>query len=332
MYILNVVNKTTKTSVPVQWASLFSKSNDRNQYEVVGLGWLMVRLIYRANVLHLHHVKSAFIVSILSIIFKKPVIYTMHGSPLLLSPLNKFLLFFTLFTADKLVVVNHSIIDELKTIPYLSRFSDEAVVINNGVDTAIKRVILPNVLQKYEISLEKNIVFHPARFVFEKNHEFIITALNQLKKNGFDDFLYVSAGDGPLREKVEEQVKALDLDSNVKFIGTITREEVLSLMSYSQLFLMPSVSEGLNVAFLEALVKRNNIIVSDIPSFRSFFSGNKINARDAGVSFVKPSDVEHMTSCILNTLSEPCAPEFNTDLIDIKNMAQSYHDAYYEIA
>lgn len=332
MYILNVVNKITETSVPVQWASLFSESDGRNQYEVVGLGWLMIRLILRANVLHLHHVKSAFIVSILSLIFRKPIIYTMHGSPLLLSSLNKFLLYFTLFFVDKLVVVNHSLIDELKTMPHLSRFCDEAVVVNNGVDPAIKKVIVPNILQKYEISLEKNIVFHPARFVFEKNHEFIISALNQLKKNGFDDFLYVSAGDGPLREKVEEQVKALELDSNVKFIGTITREEVLSLMSHSQLFLMPSVSEGLNVAFLEALIKKNNIIVSDIPSFRSFFSGNKINARDAGVSFVKLGGVDQMATCILNTLSEPCAPTFNIELIDIKNMAQAYHDAYYEIA
>ena len=58
-------------------------------------------------------------------------------------------------------------------------------------------------------------------------------------------------GDGPLRAKYEESAVAHDL--NVSFCGRLPNVEVADLMASARLFVMPSLREGLALAYLEAL-------------------------------------------------------------------------------
>ena len=61
----------------------------------------------------------------------------------------------------------------------------------------------------------------------------------------------VIAGEGPLRVRLEEKTKALGLTERVKFLGEI--DNVAELLSITDIFVLPTLSEGCSNVILEAM-------------------------------------------------------------------------------
>ena len=59
-------------------------------------------------------------------------------------------------------------------------------------------------------------------------------------------------GDGPLRNELEQQVKDLHITQSVRFTGFLDHAEVLNEISSSEVFVCPSLAEGLGNVFIEA--------------------------------------------------------------------------------
>jgi glycosyltransferase involved in cell wall biosynthesis len=79
-----------------------------------------------------------------------------------------------------------------------------------------------------------------------------------------DDNLYwVFAGNGPLWDKINEQVKRYKLD-RVIMPGLISREEIGRLFASSDLLLLPSTYESYGVVIQEAMMFGCSCIVSDV--------------------------------------------------------------------
>lgn len=93
------------------------------------------------------------------------------------------------------------------------------------------------------------IVGHVGRFVYQKNHEFLIRVFAEVHRR-FPDALLVLIGDGPLRGQVQRQVSSLRLENNVSFLGV--RSDVRELLQAMDVFLLPSRYEGLPLATVEA--------------------------------------------------------------------------------
>ena len=90
---------------------------------------------------------------------------------------------------------------------------------------------------------------HVGRFNYPKNHEFLIDMFNEVyKKNKNAVLLLVGDGDG--RSVIEEKVKNLKLDNNVKFLGI--RSDIHELMQAMDVFVLPSLYEGLGIVLIEA--------------------------------------------------------------------------------
>lgn len=60
----------------------------------------------------------------------------------------------------------------------------------------------------------------------------------------------VLVGDGPFKNKIEDQVKSLKLENKVKFLGS--RNDVNKILQAFDIFIMPSLWEGLGIAAIEA--------------------------------------------------------------------------------
>jgi len=81
-------------------------------------------------------------------------------------------------------------------------------------------------------------------------------------------------GDGPLRKRVEDKVRKLNITENFHFTGEIPRSLVLNLLEHSDIFVLPSEDEAFGIAVLEAISKgvvvvaRNDCGVSDIITHR----------------------------------------------------------------
>jgi len=102
-----------------------------------------------------------------------------------------------------------------------------------------------------------NITF-VGRLIGVKGVEILISALKDLKK----DFKVIIVGDGPDRKKLENLVKEYNLENRVIFTGW--RNDVPAILAASDIFVLPSYSEGLPIALLEAMAAGKACVVTDI--------------------------------------------------------------------
>lgn len=127
----------------------------------------------------------------------------------------------------------------------------DIVVLNNAVDTDMFRPKehIRNKIRK-ELNIEDNFVIgHVGRFNPQKNHEFLVDVFNEILKVKNDAVLLL-IGEGYLWDKIKDKVNNLGLNENVKFLGL--RSDISDLMQGIDLFLFPSLFEGLPVVLVEA--------------------------------------------------------------------------------
>lgn len=93
------------------------------------------------------------------------------------------------------------------------------------------------------------VIGHIGRFVQQKNHSFLIDIFNEVHKQNKNTILLL-AGEGPLKEEIENKVKELGLKKNVMFLGQ--RNDANELYQAMDAFLLPSLYEGLPVVGVEA--------------------------------------------------------------------------------
>lgn len=103
------------------------------------------------------------------------------------------------------------------------------------------------------------------RLSVQKNPVFLIEALAKLPRR---DWHLTIVGDGPLLPAVRESIQTHGLVANVTLAGWLAAPAVQQALSASDILLMPSLSEGLPVAAIEALKYGLAIVASDIPGIR----------------------------------------------------------------
>lgn len=136
-------------------------------------------------------------------------------------------------------------------------------VLNNAIDTE-KYLFNKNTSQKVreELNIRNDslVIGHVGRFENPKNHSFIIDIFAEtLKKNRNSVLLLV--GEGSLRKSIEEKVNSLGISNKVIFAGL--RTDVNELLQAMDVFLFPSLYEGLPVSIVEAQASGLPCLISD---------------------------------------------------------------------
>lgn len=103
--------------------------------------------------------------------------------------------------------------------------------------------------KKLNILDDTLVIGHVGRFVAQKNHMFLIDIFNEIHKQKENSVLLL-IGQGPLIDKVEEKVNKLKLNECVYFLGQ--RNDISELYQAFDIFLLPSLYEGLPVVGVEA--------------------------------------------------------------------------------
>ncbi len=94
-----------------------------------------------------------------------------------------------------------------------------------------------------------------------KGHRYLLEAAAALKRRGHK-IEYLVAGEGPVRRELEERVKALNLGNEVRFCGFVS--DAPDFLSRIDIFILPSLYEGLGVAVLEAMAAGKPVIASRV--------------------------------------------------------------------
>lgn len=116
-------------------------------------------------------------------------------------------------------------------------------------------------LIRTEFNIEKNLVIgHVGRFNPQKNHFFLIDIFYEISKLNADVKLML-IGTGYQEKKIREKINQFNLNNKVIFIGNSNR--VHDLMQAMDVFLFPSLYEGLPLTLIEAQASGLPIFISD---------------------------------------------------------------------
>lgn len=125
-----------------------------------------------------------------------------------------------------------------------------------------KTVDTVKVRKEFGIPLDAKVVGHVGRFLPAKNHDFIVQVAKKLCQSR-SDIRFLLVGDGELRDEIERDVRNKGLSSF--FIFTGVRDDVPLLMKTMNLFILPSLREGLGIVLVEAQAAGLPIITSQLP-------------------------------------------------------------------
>jgi phosphatidyl-myo-inositol dimannoside synthase len=159
------------------------------------------------------------------------------------------------------------VLNNVETIVSNSKYTKD-LAIKHGVDKNRIIVINPGVdpvqeINKKSLSKVDSLLKHKyprlitvSRYDKRKNHEKVIMALRNLKQI-YPDIVYISIGYGEEEENIKKLVKELNLEEQVMFFKDISNELKNSLLTKSNIFVMPSIIykksvEGFGIVYVEA--------------------------------------------------------------------------------
>ena len=135
-------------------------------------------------------------------------------------------------------------------------------IIRNGINLK-KYHYDEEVRSKYREKLaagRRTVIGHIGNFIEQKNHTFLLDALAELLKMD-ENYLLLLVSDGNLFAEMKEKARVLQIEDNVIFAGKTT--VVQHYLQAMDLFVLPSLHEGLPVVLIEAQAAGLPCIVSD---------------------------------------------------------------------
>lgn len=218
------------------------------------------------------------------------VIYTAHGFHFFKgAPKRNWLLFYPVelacaYFTDILITINQ---EDYALAQKKFKHTKVVYVPGVGVDTKKFRSNLPkknNLRQSLEIDNNDILLVSVGELSTRKNHEVVIRALAQIENNSLK---YVICGLGSLQDYLEKLVSDLQIESQVFFLGY--RSDIADILNISNIYVFPSLQEGLPVALMEAMACGKAVVCSSI-------RGNTDLIDEKGGALFDPKDSE---SCML---------------------------------
>jgi len=140
--------------------------------------------------------------------------------------------------------------------------ANKAFTMTNAIDTkmfAYDEFKNFQMRKQLEATETQNFI-HVGRFNEQKNHKFLIEFFAELVKLNMNRKLFF-VGNGELMESMQKKVAGLQLEKNVIFLGL--RSDVNELLQGMDVFLFPSLFEGLPVSLVEAQASGVKCYISD---------------------------------------------------------------------
>lgn len=301
----------------------------------------MVNLIEyeKLDLLHVHyalpHATSAYLAKQIMAErgMKVPIITTLHGTDITLvgrDPSYKHVVEFSIDKSDGVTAVSEYL--KRETYEHFD-IQQDIKVIPNFIDldrfkksnkSHFKKAICPN---------DEKVIVHVSNFRKVKRVPEVVAVFARIIKSGIDAKLLL-VGDGPDRQKAEQQCRDLGICEHVRFLGKLDQvEEVLSI---ADLFMIPSGSETFGLAALEAMSCSVPVISSNIGGLP------EVNIHGETGYLCDLDDIDCMADYSINILTDPelhqtmaenarkRAERFNQDVV-VKEYEKFYEEVRAEM-
>jgi N-acetyl-alpha-D-glucosaminyl L-malate synthase BshA len=287
---------------------------------------------YQLEVLHVHyaipHAYAAYMAKQMLLekgIYIK-VVTTLHGTDITLvgsHPTYKTAVEFSINNSDVVTAVSNNL---KQTTNQLFKIKKNIQVVYNFID-----------IEKYSKAEEQEckrdalaepnerILTHISNFRPVKRVEDVIKVFYEVQKEIPSKLLMI--GEGPEREKAEILAKKLGIKDKVFFLGNST--EIVKILCYSDVFLLPSQTESFGLAALEAMAAKTAIISTNTGGLP------EVNIHGETGYLSNLGDVADMAKNAISILKEDAILERfkqnakeHTKRFSIKNILPVYEDIY----
>ena len=203
-----------------------------------------------------------------------------------------------------------------ESLNWLKHFKIKSdILLNNAVDLEKfeKYVASPvkNFREEYGIPSNATVISFVGRLTVEKGIQQLVNSVKRINETRKDVYL-LAAGGGYLKEKLEGTKS-----ENTYFVGQVSTPEVASLLSASDIFCLPSFSEGFPTCVIEACVARNYIITTYRGDAKEI-----VSTPERGI-ILPDNNEEGVYNALLSILDAPEKRKTATDLCYI-TVAENY--------
>ncbi len=178
---------------------------------------------------------------------------------------------FTIKNADNIIVVNPSIKN------YFERLTSKKIdYIPIGIKVRkfqFSETDRDLVRDELGIDKETKVIGFVGRFSHEKNLFTLLVAFANVVRDNSPMKLVLVGAAGPLESQIRENIRKSGIEDKVILCGI--RYDINKMLSSFDIFVLPSYTEGLSVALLEAMACGRAIICSDIPANQQLVIHNK---------------------------------------------------------
>jgi glycosyltransferase involved in cell wall biosynthesis len=200
-------------------------------------------------------------------------------------------------------VLTPSSYSKSKLISYLNIPAEKIVVVSLQLDkidflsVIVNRKYLESVKVKYCFDSNNFNILFVGSAHYRKNLKTIYAVFKRLQLKKANLRLFVVSYPSREVEGSLELFDELSVDESVVICSHISRDEVVALMHFCNLFLNLSLEEGFGLPCIEAQICKLPLIVSDLPFFHEILGQSAI--------FVNPLDIDAVVNKVLDFINNP---------------------------
>ena len=267
----------------------------------------------KPDIIHLHSSKAGITGRMATLGKKIKVLYNPHGFSFLMKNISKMQKNFY-WLIEKIISLKKGTIIACSKGEYreAKKINKKAICINNGIDINKINEETKNLKDKV-VNIDELSICMVGRINYQKNPKLF----NKIaEENPEKTFTWI--GDGDLRKEL--------VSNNIEIMGWKSREEVLSILNDNDIFILPSLWEGLPIALLEAMYMKKVCIVSNVIGNKDVIEDN-INGFIAYEESDYTKIINSLNLGIINRITENARKDIEEEY-NMENMIKSYKKIY----
>lgn len=257
-------------------------------------------------------------------------IYTEHSGIYSCLPRHRTMTALALLSVDHAVMVSQNLFAYYNG--HFPMYKPPMSIIYNGLDfPASPYDARESVCHEFSIPPAANIVGTAVRFYPQKGLRFLVEAI-PLVLRAFPETRFLLIGDGVERSMLEQKVNELGISERVVFTGF--RPDISRLIGAMDIYVLPSLWEGLPLALIEALMVEKAVIATSV-------GGNpELIENDVSGFLVPPGESEPLAAKLNQLLGSDDlrqstarrGAEFVHEYFSLQRMVDSYQSLYLRVA
>lgn len=177
----------------------------------------------------------------------------------------------------------------------------------------------------------KRIILFVGPVIQRKGVEYLIKSIPKVLIKTGDDSVFVLVGGGEFLNQARQLTTEMQINDHVIFTGRLTEEELVETYRCADLFVLPSLSEGVPTTILEAMYFGVPVVATDIPGVKDHFKDVALlvppkNADRLAETIVKLLDDEELTRRLSKAGAELIKGKYTWDVV-----AKEYEGIYIEM-